>query len=138
AGRGRGATPLRRNIFDLPGIRMVLTDATLTLNNSSTARLISILFASNATLKVYLFCSCSFTDFSVTTPWRSTSVISTVFSSSPRLLRYQLRLTPRRYRPPLRHPSPLKHYRSVLRHPSPLTPKHYRSALRHPSPLKHY
>src|SRR5438105_15620501 len=119
---------------------MVLTETTFTLNNSSTARRISILFASNATLKVYLFCSCSFTDFSVTTPWRSTSVISTVFSSSPRLLRYQLRLTPRRYRPPLLHPSPLtpKHYRSVLHHPSSLTQRRYLPALRHPSPLKHY
>src|SRR5207248_9014722 len=68
----------------------MLTETTLTLNIASTARRTSILLASNATLKVYLFCSCSFTDFSVTIPWRSTSVISTVVSSSPKPLHSRL------------------------------------------------
>src|SRR5712692_10972571 len=75
----------------LPYMRMVLTETTLTLNIASTARRISILFASNATLKVYLFCFCRDTDFSVTIPWRSTSVISTIIPP----LRLQLPRHPR-------------------------------------------
>src|SRR6266852_2063616 len=89
----RGAEPLRRLYImrALPGMRMVLTETTLTLNIASTARRISILFASNATLKVYLFCFCRDTDFSVTIPWRSTSVISTIIPP----LRLQLPRHPR-------------------------------------------
>src|SRR5437588_8980176 len=55
AGRGRGGAPLRRIIFALPGMRIVLTETTFTLKRVSTARRISILFAFTATLKVYLF-----------------------------------------------------------------------------------
>src|SRR5216683_3714240 len=78
ASKGRGAEPLRRIIRCFPGMRMILTATTFTLKIVSTARRTSILFASNATLKVYWLCfSCNFTVFSVTIPWRSTSVIST-------------------------------------------------------------
>src|SRR5205085_7100340 len=78
AGTGRGAEPLRRIARGFPGMRMVLTLTTCTLNMASTARRTSILFACNATRKVYLFWACCATVLSVTMPWRSISVISTI------------------------------------------------------------
>src|SRR4051812_20388289 len=57
---------------------MVRTEVTFTLNASSTAALICILFASSATSKVYLFRAPSMVPFSVITGRRRTSYAFTL------------------------------------------------------------